>query len=198
MGGGTHGNFGNTKGSSLDALSNLLSAASLIPGVDTVADALAIPVDIARGDWVSAGLDLLGIIPFAGEVADTAKIARVADNAIDAAKVAKRSSNISNNAKRMAKKYPLSSSGFFGSKGKNTRVFKSNNPLETSADFYKRISSGGIERTLPNGKGVQTNFKDGSSVVYRVVTKTADSPAVEIKVTAPKKVKSQKIHFIKE
>ncbi len=96
MGGGTYGNFGNTKGSSLDTLSNLLSAASLIPGVDTVADALAIPVDIARGDWVSAGLDLLGIIPFVGEVADTAKIARVADNAIDAAKVAKRGKRISN------------------------------------------------------------------------------------------------------
>lgn len=35
MGGGKGGNFGNTKGSSLDALSNFLTAASLIPGLDT-------------------------------------------------------------------------------------------------------------------------------------------------------------------
>ena len=35
MGGSISGNFGNTKGSSLDALSNMLAAASLIPGLDT-------------------------------------------------------------------------------------------------------------------------------------------------------------------
>ena len=35
MGGGIGGNFGSTKGSSLDALSDLLTAASLIPGLDT-------------------------------------------------------------------------------------------------------------------------------------------------------------------
>ena len=37
MGGSISGNFGNTKGSSLDALSNMLTAASLIPGIDTLA-----------------------------------------------------------------------------------------------------------------------------------------------------------------
>ncbi|MBQ7053851.1 MAG: hypothetical protein IJN97_01380, partial [Oscillospiraceae bacterium] len=43
------------------------------------------------GDYISAGLDAFGILPFVGEVADTAKLARagmnVADVAHDAGKV---------------------------------------------------------------------------------------------------------------
>ena len=94
MGGGLAGNFGGTVGNSrekiLDSLSNLLTAASLIPGLDTFADLAAIPVDLARGDIVSAGLSALGAIPFVGEIADTAKIARVADKAADIATVTKK------------------------------------------------------------------------------------------------------------
>ena len=96
MGGSISGNFGNTKGSSLDALSNLLTAASLIPGLDTFTNLASIPVDLARGDFVSAGLSAIGAIPFVGEVADVAKyadkgidIAKTVDKASDAAKVAK-------------------------------------------------------------------------------------------------------------
>lgn len=81
MGGGMGGgNFGNTYGNhtddgstTLDAISNLLTVASLIPGIDTFADILAIPVDLARKDYLSAALDLAGAIPFIGEIADTAK-----------------------------------------------------------------------------------------------------------------------------
>ena len=79
MGGSAKGDFGNTVGKYLDALSNLLTAASLIPGVDTFADLAAVPVDLARGDYVSAALSALGAIPVVGEIADTAKIARAAD-----------------------------------------------------------------------------------------------------------------------
>jgi len=88
MGAGRAGNFGNTKGSLLDALSNFLTAASFIPGIDTFVDLAAMPVDLARGDFVSAGLDLVGAIPFVGEVADAAKVAKLADKAIGTAKVA--------------------------------------------------------------------------------------------------------------
>ena len=89
MGGSVSGNFGNTKGSRLDALSNFLTAASLIPGLDTFADLAAIPVDLMRGDFLSAGLDAFGVIPFVGEIADTSKLAEIADRALDAAKVSK-------------------------------------------------------------------------------------------------------------
>ena len=100
MGAGAGGNFGNTLGSRLsshlDFLSDALTAASAIPGVDTFADLAAIPVDLARGDYFSATLDLLGAVPFVGEIADTAKLARMADDAVDAAKTIKKSKNISN------------------------------------------------------------------------------------------------------
>ena len=91
MGGSVSGDFGNTKGNALDALSDFLAIASLIPGLDTFTDLASIPVDLARGDFLSAGLDAVGIIPFIGEFADTAKLAKVANKAVDAAKVASRS-----------------------------------------------------------------------------------------------------------
>ena len=91
MGGGKGGNFGNTKGSSLDALSNLLVAASLIPGLDTFTNLASIPVDLLREDYVSAGLSAIGAIPVIGEIADATKLAKIADKASDAAKVANRS-----------------------------------------------------------------------------------------------------------
>ena len=95
MGAGAGGNFGRTQGSAIDTLSNLLTAASLIPGIDTFVDLAAIPVDLARGDFLSAGLDALGVIPFVGEVADTAKLAKMADRATDAVKAAKSINRIS-------------------------------------------------------------------------------------------------------
>ena len=95
MGAGSAGNFGKTKGSVdlksfLDTLSGLLAIASLIPVADTAIDIAALLVDLLRGDYVSAALDLAGVIPFVGEVADTARIAKVTDKTIDAVKTAKK------------------------------------------------------------------------------------------------------------
>ena len=92
MGAGKRGDFGNTAGNALDALSNLLAAASLIPGIDSFIDLASIPVDLLRGDFISAGLDAAGIIPILGEGADTARLARLTNNTIDAARAANRSS----------------------------------------------------------------------------------------------------------
>ncbi|MBR5614279.1 MAG: hypothetical protein IKW64_03125, partial [Clostridia bacterium] len=57
----------------LDYVSALLSAAALIPGIDSVVDLISIPVDLLRGDLISAGFDLLGIVPLIGEVGDAGK-----------------------------------------------------------------------------------------------------------------------------
>ena len=107
MGAGKLGNFGNTKGNSLDALSNLLTAASLIPGLDTFTNLASIPVDLARGDFLSAGLSAIGAIPVVGEVADVAKyadkgidIAKTVDKASDASKTVKKSKSVINKQKR--------------------------------------------------------------------------------------------------
>ena len=97
MGGGVRGNFGNTLGSRidavgnrLDAISNALTAASVIPGLDTFTNLASIPVDLARGDYMSAGLSAFGAFPVVGEVADTAKIAKKVDKAVDTSKALKK------------------------------------------------------------------------------------------------------------
>lgn len=70
----------------LDYLSTLLSAAAFIPVIDSFVDLISIPVDLLRGDFVSAGFDLVGILPYVGEVGDAGKALRIADKAGDAAK----------------------------------------------------------------------------------------------------------------
>ena len=71
----------------LDKISDFLTWASLIPGFDTLSNLAAIPVDLLRGDYVSAALSAAGMIPYFGEAADAARLARVADKTVDMAKV---------------------------------------------------------------------------------------------------------------
>lgn len=85
----------------LDSVSNLLTAASLIPGLDTFTNLASIPVDLARGDFLSAGLSAIGMIPVVGEVGDTAKLAKMADKAVDAAKVADKTTDFTKFTKKL-------------------------------------------------------------------------------------------------
>lgn len=186
MGAGAGGNFGNTKGNALDDLSNLLTAASLIPGIDTFVDLAAIPVDLARGDFLSAGLDALGVIPFVGEVADTAKLAKMADKAVDTAKAANKVSDFAKYPKKIHvgrqgkhivghNNYKKGRSIFFGSttdaqqlikkySGKGQRI----NATSERVDFKKVIGKYVDEVT---GKSYDTTVgtirysKDGAHIV---------------------------------
>ncbi len=83
----------------LSSASNTLTALSLVPGVDSVADALAVPVDLARGDIISAGLSLAGVIPFVGEAADATKTARLIDKSADSIKAVQKIDDIGDAAK---------------------------------------------------------------------------------------------------
>ena len=95
MGGGKGGSFGNTKGSTLDAISNVLAVASFIPGADTFTNLASIPVDLLRGDFVSAGLDAIGVIQFIGEIAESAKtVDKVSDTVKAIDKIADASTNV--------------------------------------------------------------------------------------------------------
>ncbi len=89
---------GNKK-SNLDTVSDLLTLASLIPGLDTVTNLASIPVDIARGDFLSAGLSAIGAIPIVGELADSAKLAKGIDKVVDTAKTASLVSDAAKNVK---------------------------------------------------------------------------------------------------
>ena len=105
---------------------------------------------------------------------------------------------IGDNADKMKKEYPLSPGGYFGEKGDNVRVIKTSTPEATSSDFYKKLADGGHSEPLSNGHGTKTTLPDGSIVVHRLITSTSGSPAVDIKVIGTSKVKSQKVHFVKE
>ena len=88
---GRYGRLSSEEGQKmLDNISMALSAGSLIPGVDTFTDFASIPVDLLRGDYMSAAFDAVGLIPLVGEVGDTAKLARIGANAIDATSDARR------------------------------------------------------------------------------------------------------------
>ena len=107
-------------------------------------------------------------------------------------------SNVDDNAEAMKDFYPLTANGYFGEKGKNTRVIKTPTPEATSVDFYQRLGEGGRTEMLSNGKGTKTILDDGTIIVHRLVTTTPNSPAVDIKVIHSSTVKKQKVHFIKE
>ena len=83
----------------LDYVSALLSVAALYPGIDSLVDLISIPIDLLRGDLISAGFDLFGIIPIIGEVGDTNKALRIADKAIDGVKPLKTAEKIADGVK---------------------------------------------------------------------------------------------------
>ena len=89
----------------------MLAAASFVPGLDTFTNLASIPVDLARGDFTSAGLSALGVIPVIGEAGDAAKVARMADKAVDATKVADKATDVSKTIK-LPKPSKLKGSGW--------------------------------------------------------------------------------------
>lgn len=93
--------------------------------------------------------------------------------------------------------------GYFGDKGTSSqvRVIYGNDPVSIGKDFYKKISLGGIEKDLDNGKGKITYMADGSIITFRPITKSDNYPAVNINIsrsTDSGGIKTQKIHFGKE
>lgn len=74
--------------------------------------------------------------------------------------------------------------GYFGDKGTSSqvRVIYGNDPVNIGKDFYKKISFGGIEKDLDNGKGKITYMADGSIITFRPITKSDNYPAVNINI----------------
>jgi len=107
---------------------------------------------------------------------------------------------ISENIEKMKELFPLTSEGLFGEKGKNVRVIRSDDPLKTSEEFAGMLTEGMEKEPLGGKQGWKVNADDGSIITYRPVTKTPDSPAVEVnnRYAENPVLPSQKIHFIKE
>ena len=109
-------------------------------------------------------------------------------------------SSINENIKILSKNFNISKSGYFGKRGKSSkvRVIESKNQFKTAQQFWNNLSKNGTISQLPNKSGIIVQFQDKSYATYRIKTSTKDSPAIDIQIVNHDLVKSQKIHFIKE
>ncbi len=112
--------------------------------------------------------------------------------------------SIGDNLSRVTNDYHYSN-GYFGYsvKGKEgrTRHIESDDPISTSADLYNKLTYGGIEEPLSNGKGTLAIMKDGTIVSYREHLSSDGTPVVDINIRRSKNssgIKQQKIHFVKK
>ena len=97
---------------------------------------------------------------------------------------------------------PLTKSGYFGDKAKNTsssrvRIVESSNPVKTAYEFQAKAIKGFISMRTITGKGYVVKLKDGTKISYRMISSSDGSPVVELTIKDLKRVKDQKIHFIK-
>lgn len=123
-------------------------------------------------------------------------------------------SRFADNLADIIEEYVLSPLGYFGEKTKNNNIrhIISDNPLETMKDFVNRAIPGASIKPLPNGKGWHAKFSDGFEIIYREISSSDGTPALEIwtriksrnasstvEVSIDKgifKLRYQKIHFV--
>ena len=80
-----------------------------------------------------------------------------------------------------------------------TRENYSKNPLKTAKEFYDKLTYGGIETELGNGKGLKTRMADGTIASFRKTSTSDGSPVVEINIKKSSShgdLQEQKIHFV--
>lgn len=108
--------------------------------------------------------------------------------------------NFADNLPSLTKLFPLSTGGYFGVKGggkTSVRRIESTTPIATAKEFFRRATNGGESiRYRPNG-AIVVKLKDGTQITYRMTSSSDGSPAVDINITCPGRVKRQKIHFVR-
>lgn len=73
----------------------------------------------------------------------------------------------------------------------------SSDPVTTGNEFFDKLSFGGKVKDLKNGKGKMSTFPDTSTVVFRPVSSSDGSPAMDIVVQGLSGL-DYKIPFVKE
>ena len=129
----------------------------------------SIPVDLARGDFLSAGPSAIGAIPVVSEVADTAKLAKIADKAGDAAKVADKTDNVSISAKTIKSiKYPGDNPN--KSPGKGFEWRGNSTPSKGKGNWYNPKTGEKWSADLNHGDpiGPHWDYSDFKGDKYRV------------------------------
>ncbi len=109
--------------------------------------------------------------------------------------------SIGDNLPSVQSAYPRKGNHFGDSHNKSTYTYEiiAHDPMKEAKDFYDKIGLGGLYvRKGPNGMEI-VKMKDGSLIVYRPVTSSDGSPAVEINLKKSSDsggIKSHKIHFV--
>ena len=107
---------------------------------------------------------------------------------------------LNDNLPKLTKKYPIKD-GYFaprGNGGNHLRIMKCKDPLGKAKEFY-RLATKNHETETPIPGGKVAKMRDGTTITIRPVSSSPDkSPAIDISITSPGRVKGQKIHFIKD
>ncbi len=103
----------------------------------------------------------------------------------------------------VTRRFPLSTDGLFGKRGKGSRVIETDTPIGTAYEFFNRLVKGyDIIIPIPykdgSRKGCVARMKDGSAVTLRRRSTSDGSPVVDINIESPGRVKKQKIHFVRK
>lgn len=108
---------------------------------------------------------------------------------------------IEENARHVDKRFELHEDGYFCSRGtgrdESFRQYESTSPKEDALEFFESLGSGGKREQLGDGM-LRLTLEDSTSVVFREVTRTPGSPAVNIGKSLSQIVKNQKIHFVEK
>ncbi len=112
--------------------------------------------------------------------------------------------SLNDNLADVTRRFPLAPCGMFGERGNgDARIIKSKAPVGTAYEFFNRITSGYVKISeIPykdgSKKGCVATLKDGTRITMRKKSSSDGSPAVDINIVSPGRVKSHKIHFVKE
>lgn len=109
---------------------------------------------------------------------------------------------LTDNLPSVTSRFPLAPCGMFGTKGRGARIITTPSPVSTAYEFFNRISTGydridAIPYKDGRKKGCVAYLKDGTTITMRKKSNSDGTPAVDIHITSPGRVKSHKIHFVK-
>lgn len=172
----------------LDAASLGLTGAGFFPGAGNAADLAAIPVDLLRGDFKSAGLDLLSAIPIAGQGFGGLKLAMAAPAAIKGgSKLAKNTAaganlgNYTSKSKGMSNKVKAlliglgllggagaGTAAYFGGLEKRTMESRSGGTMQDTSEVTtsreEAIRRGEVTFATPKNKGGVVYASNGALI----------------------------------
>lgn len=111
--------------------------------------------------------------------------------------------SLNDNLADVTRRFPLVPCGKFGEQGRGARIIRSSAPIGTAYEFFNRITAGYVKiMTIPyrdgGKKGCVATLKDGTKITFRKKSASDGSPAVDINIVSPGRVKPRKIHFVRE